>query len=210
MMNENEMGYRGSKSDFITKFVKEQRVDGSLCFNQKHIRCTLMGFERNYQVKILSKQLNNIKFSTLNAQSKTMSPFFVSGFSDAESNFHVSILKNNKYKSGWRVLASFQICLHSRDLPLLLQLKAFFGGIGSIRKTTNVVIYSVNRIKDLTTIIIPHFTKYPLLTQKGADFILFKQIVELMSNKSHLYLEGLYKIINIKASMNLGLPGILF
>jgi hypothetical protein len=30
-MNENEMGYRGSKSKFITQpnFVKEQRVDGS-------------------------------------------------------------------------------------------------------------------------------------------------------------------------------------
>jgi hypothetical protein len=48
-----------------------------------------------------------------------------------------------------------------------------------------------------------------LLNQKGADFLLFKQIVELMSKKAHLYLEGLYKIINIKASMNLGLPGIL-
>ena len=28
-MSENEMGYRGSKSDFINKSVKEQRVNGS-------------------------------------------------------------------------------------------------------------------------------------------------------------------------------------
>jgi len=28
-MSENEMGYRGSKSDLISRFVKEQRVDGS-------------------------------------------------------------------------------------------------------------------------------------------------------------------------------------
>jgi len=47
--------------------------------------------------------------------------------------------------------------------------------------------------------------KYPLLTQKGADFILFKQIVELMDNKAHLTLEGFYEIIKIKAAMNLGL-----
>jgi hypothetical protein len=34
LMNENEMGNRGSKSKFISNvnFVKEQRVDGSLCF----------------------------------------------------------------------------------------------------------------------------------------------------------------------------------
>ena len=30
-MNENEMGYRGSKSDFVLESVKEQRVDGSYC-----------------------------------------------------------------------------------------------------------------------------------------------------------------------------------
>lgn len=65
--------------------------------------------------------------------------------------------------------------------------------------------YSVSSIKDLVKIIIPHFLKYPLLTQKGADFILFKQIVELMDNRDHLTLEGFYKIINIKAAMNLGL-----
>ena len=29
MMIEKEMGYRGSKSDFKLKSVKEQRVDGS-------------------------------------------------------------------------------------------------------------------------------------------------------------------------------------
>ena len=45
-MNENEMGYRGSKSDFIQKSVKEQRVDGSWCIIKKpmHLRYTLMGF----------------------------------------------------------------------------------------------------------------------------------------------------------------------
>ena len=30
-ISENEMGYRGSKSDLIIKSVKEQRVDGSWC-----------------------------------------------------------------------------------------------------------------------------------------------------------------------------------
>ena len=59
-MNENEMGYRGSKSEFVshTDSVKEQRVDGSWSKKPLLLRYTLMGFERNYQVKILSKQLN--------------------------------------------------------------------------------------------------------------------------------------------------------
>jgi len=63
MMNENEMGYRGSKSNFISKIVKEQRVDGSCCITLMQLRCTLMGFERNYQIKIPTKQLINRSFS---------------------------------------------------------------------------------------------------------------------------------------------------
>jgi len=100
--------------------------------------------------------------------------------------------------------ANFAIGVGKDDLSLLLQIKQFFGGIGSIStsKNRNMVIYSVSSIKDLTTTIIPHFEKYPLLTQKAADFILFKQVVELMRNKEHLSINGLHKIINIKASMN--------
>ena len=38
---------------------------------------------------------------------------------------------------------------------------------------------------------------------------MFREVVELMSNKSHLTMEGLQQIINIKASMNLGLSDLL-
>jgi hypothetical protein len=76
-MSENEMEYRGSKSVFIINAVKEQRVDGSWLLNKlafliRSLRCTLMGFERNYQIKILSKQLSKNKrnFSTLVKNSK--------------------------------------------------------------------------------------------------------------------------------------------
>ena len=72
-MNESEMGYRGSKSEFIiqnpqpkyTNSVKEQRVDGSYFGFCPKLRCTLMGFERNYPVKIPSNQFNTKLFSTL-------------------------------------------------------------------------------------------------------------------------------------------------
>jgi hypothetical protein len=69
-MSENEMGYRGSKSELKFKSVKEQRVDGSWLLNIlavpiRSLRCTLMGFERNYQVKIPAKQLINRTYSTI-------------------------------------------------------------------------------------------------------------------------------------------------
>ena len=56
-MTETEMGYRGSKSEFIVNSVKEQRVDGS-CFGiSPKLRCTLMGREICYQTKNPSKQI---------------------------------------------------------------------------------------------------------------------------------------------------------
>jgi hypothetical protein len=83
-------------------------------------------------------------------------------------------------------------------------LQDFFSGTGSISisKARHSASYSVKSIKDITTIIIPHFCKYKLLTQKAADFILFKKVVKLINTKAHLTNEGLHQIINIKASLN--------
>ena len=101
-MIENEMDYRGSKSEFVslTKSVKEQRVDGSYCIaNSKlmQLRCTLMGFERNYPVKIPTNQLNNRNFSIFSPQSN-INPWFLTGFSEAEGSFIVSMYKDDNSK----------------------------------------------------------------------------------------------------------------
>jgi hypothetical protein len=56
-------------------------------------------------------------------------------------------------------------------------------------------------------VIIPFFEKYPLISQKQADFKLFKLIVELINNKEHMTQDGLQKIINLKASLNTGNSG---
>jgi hypothetical protein len=128
----------------------------------------------------------------------------VTGFCDGEASFQISITKNKSLKLGFIVRAQFTIRLHSRDLPLLLQIKEFFGcGIIVKNEIQNEISFRVNSLKDLTNIIIPHFSKYSLLGKKAADFYLFKQVTELMKNKAHLTTEGLQKIINIKANMNL-------
>jgi hypothetical protein len=89
---------------------------------------------------------------------------------------------------------------------LLMGLTKYFG-VGTVRinKKTGSVNYSVSSLKDLTNVILPHFIKYPLITQKCADFVLFKRIVDLMNRGEHLTSEGLAKIVSIKASINKGL-----
>jgi hypothetical protein len=154
-----------------------------------------MGFERNYQIKVLSKQLNKTKFGTSAVATDALVQFtkldrwFVTGFCDGEASFSIAIYKDKRIKGrvGWVVKPSFQISLHSRDMKLLLQLQEFFA-CGSIisKKNRNEVSFRVNSLHDLTNFIIPHFVNYPLLSQKAADFDLFKQIVNLINTKAHL------------------------
>ena len=217
-IDENKMGNRGSKSGLLKRPVKEQRVDGSYFGFIPKLRYTLMGFERNYQVKILSKQLFIKKFSTLTSspcpqpgavstgKGSPINPWFWTGLIDAEGSFSKIIDRNKIRKLGWRVQSKFQIGLHKRDYNLLILLQKHLNGIDSIHidSNKNRVNFSVDSVKDLV-ILIKHFDKYPLLTKKRADFILFKEVVKLIINKHHLSLEGLKQIINIKATMNLGL-----
>ncbi len=136
----------------------------------------------------------------------SLTPGFVSGFSDAESTFAVIVTKQ---RSKWYVSPIFQIRAHVRDLPLLNSIKSFFGGIGSIHveKSKDMAGYYVRNLKDINNIIIPHFNKYPLLTCKKIDYELWMKCLEIINRKEHLTDSGLSKIISIKASMNTGLLG---
>jgi hypothetical protein len=224
---ENKMDNRGSKSTILNNIVvKEQRVDGSrsteLC--SVDLRCTLQGFERNRDiklgfnmqqgwnsyVKIPSKQYDLRKFSTYNSSTECIHPGIWSGLIDGEGSFSIIIDRCKTRKLGWRVQLKFQLGLHAKDLNSLYLLQQYLGGIGSIYSVRSrpVVNYSIDSIEDLNKLIF-HFDKYPLLTQKASDLLLFKQAVELVNNKAHLTVEGLNEIINIKASMNLGLSDAL-
>jgi hypothetical protein len=104
-MIEKEMGNRGSKSDHYNsnknKSVKEQRVDGSWFGYKPTLRCTLLGGESRYRIRIPSKQLNVKKLSTFNYPSN-VNPWVWSGLIDAEGSFSIIVDKNKK-----RTLGSF-------------------------------------------------------------------------------------------------------
>nr|YP_009262022.1 LAGLIDADG endonuclease [Chrysoporthe austroafricana]AMX22097.1 LAGLIDADG endonuclease [Chrysoporthe austroafricana] len=154
---------------------------------------------------------NSINDSYHQDELKNLNPFWVTGLIDGEGAFTISIFKSADRKTGWHIRPSFSIELHNKDLAILLSLLSFFS-VGNIRTRSHneqSSIYSVNSVEELSRVIIPFFDKYPLLTKKRADFILFKQVVTIMNNKQHLTLEGLNKIIEIRASMNKGLSKIL-
>jgi len=226
-MIEREMDYRGSKSrsDFYIRgigqakfdLVKEQRVDGSWYINPvrtnkklMYLRCTLMGFERNYQTRVLSNQISAPRFYTSKVQQyrttskpdlHVINPNWLTGFTDGEGCFSVGVFKNSN-NVGWQVKLGFEIYLHIKDKAILEQIKNYFG-VGNIyhKDTLNKIQYRVQSTNDLAKII-SHFDQFPLITQKLADFQLFKEAYNLVLNREHLTLSGLSKIVAIKALMN--------
>jgi len=86
--------------------------------------------------------------------------------------------------------------------------QTFFGGIGVITNPSkDMCAFRVTPTdpKQILDKILPHFDRYNLITKKQGDYLLFKQIVALIIQGEHLKMEGLQAIINMRASLNLGL-----
>uniref|UniRef100_UPI0021158EFD hypothetical protein n=1 Tax=Aspergillus sclerotioniger TaxID=319627 RepID=UPI0021158EFD len=219
--SEKNVGYRGSKSAICENIaVKEQRVDGSWHGNNLPcLKCTLMGFERNYQVKnpsnlIIQRRLyskggevfkdNNLTIN--NKHTQLNEPWFITGFADAEGCFLITVRKTPRNNLGWQLEANFIINLHKKDVGLLKFIQAYLGGVGRIGKERNGCCdFTVGSLSQILAKIVPHFDNYPLKTHKRADYLLFREAVMRMKQGEHLTVEGLQKIINIRAAINKGL-----
>jgi len=210
-------------------FIKEQRVDGNyinLYIRDSMLRCTLKRFERisysNFRLnQILNKQLHSTavrntdsknllepKSSDKNTNILSLNPWFITGFTDGDGSFSVSIAKK---KSGlsWKIQPIFTIGLDSKDLDLLVQIKAYFK-VGRIYTSgRGIVYYTVGSTKDIIKYILPHFDKYNLATLKLKDYLVFKNIVLLMEKGEHKSLSGLLKIFSLRAILNKGLPSFI-
>ena len=158
----------------------------------------------NRQIRLFStKVVDKIHNSTA---TQKIHPGFITGFIDGEGSFSISLLKDKKYKCGWRVKPVFTLGLHIKDEILLKDIQNFFGPyVGKIYKLkVDLLQFRIFSVKDLLRVF-KHFDQFPLLTQKQADYELFKQAFNLILNKEHLTEEGLAKIVAIKAGLNQGL-----
>ena len=147
-----------------------------------------MSFERNYKVSIISNKIHIYWFFSTKFYKDVFSqpqlrcrqnykiilalkwiPWFVTGFTDGEGCFYVSIIKNNKSKVGWYVKHFFQIGLHEKDKSFLEDIKNFLG-VGTISKhgseSFQLKFQSIKDIKKL----VDFLEKYPMITEGCSDF----------------------------------------
>jgi len=103
---------------------------------------------------------------------------YLSGLTDGEGSFCLTLRHpGNRCKTPY---ASFQMCLRADDKAILELIRSFLGcgllshqyGSGTRRDSYR---YFVSNITHLTSIVIPHFEKNPLLAKKQSDFRIWRE-----------------------------------
>ena len=143
---------------------------------------------------------------------QNLNPDYILGVVDGEGSFTVYIRNPDISKDAKRrvvVEPKFYIKLIERDKEILEAFKNYFG-CGSIyfQKDTrpnhqNCYRYEVYNRQDLENVIIPFFKKNKLkFVSKRTDFEIFCQIMEGISQGSHLKEVGLRKLFKLKQLMH--------
>lgn len=124
--------------------------------------------KNNFINRGLSSIVNPI--STESKNSLSPHPHWVTGFTDAEGSFIISVYKRSE-SNNWQIKPSFELGLHSKDISILQELKFDFGvGIINTRIGRNVTSFTVTKISDLVNVIIPHFYNYSIANSKKSRF----------------------------------------
>ena len=147
-------------------------------------------------------------FSADNQQERLRDEYWISGFTDGEGCFTVSVIKNPTTRFGRQIFPEFVITQGAKSLSALRWIKDYFG-CGSIvlnkrydNHNEDLYRYCVRSIPDLRDKIIPFFERYPLRTYKRNDFMVFKRVISSMSKKKHLTREGWEKVLKLASLMN--------
>ena len=115
----------------------------------------------------LQSNMNHLN-SHLNPAS--IEPWFITGFVDGEGTFSVSLAKNSNSRLGWIILVNFSVNLHKKDEELLKLIQLYFGGGRIYKGSKDSLVFKIFDIEQNINTVIPHFDKFPLQTQKKADF----------------------------------------
>ncbi len=105
--------------------------------------------------------------------------YFLSGFALGEGSFMLVCRARPDHRRGWRVSAAFNAS--QIDLaPLELFRRTL--RCGTIRRAGNGGwYYEVNTLRDIQTIVVPFFRRFPLVGQKALEFRMFERAVGLLS-----------------------------
>jgi hypothetical protein len=152
-------------------------------------------------INVLVQKGYDIKFNANNVLI-SLQDAWLSGFTDAEGCFNVTIAKRLALALGFRVYLRF--ILDQNDKNALLEIQNLLGGFGGVNfrsETRACYRYEITSIKNMGAVL-NYFNKFPLKTKKQKAFSKWCDIYSMMLNKEHLNKEGLNIIKNLAKEVN--------
>ncbi len=136
------------------------------------------------------------------AISVTLLDGWLSGFTDAEGCFNVSITSSTRYTLGHVI--KMRYILDQKDSSILLIIRDLFGfGKVTLRSQTDGVYrYTATGFKSMSNVI-SYFKVFPLFTKKAQSLHKWSSIHNMVSNKLHLTEQGLAQVKALQKQINI-------
>jgi len=197
-------GKSGNKNDFYRLIVD----------NPSHILLLAFLFNGNLaltnrigQLSLWVQALNNrLGINTIllvnTTVSVTLQDAWLSGFTDAEGCFNVSITSNTRYALAHVI--KMRYILDQKDNSILMIIRNLFGfGKVTLRLETNGVYrYTATGFKSMDSVR-SYFKIFPLFTKKALSFYKWSAIHNIVFNKLHLTEEGLDRVRALQKQINI-------
>lgn len=197
-------GTSGNKNDFYRWIVD----------NPSHILLLAFLFNGNLALTHRIQQLSlwiqalNHRFGAntiqviITAVTVTLQDAWLSGFTDAEGCFNVSVTSNARYALG--NVVKMRYILDQKDSTILLTIQNLFGfGKVTLRtKTDGVYRYTATGFKSMNDVI-SYFKVFPLYTKKAQSFDKWLTVHNFVSKKLHLTEEGLAHVRALQKQINI-------
>ena len=197
-------GTSGNKNDFYKLIVDNPShilllaflFNGNLAINRRIQQLSLW-------VKALNNRFGPNTILFINTPVLiTLQDGWLSGFTDAEGCFNISITSNARYALGHVI--KMRYLLDQKDDSILLRIQNLFGfGKVTLRSNTDGVYrYTCTGFKSMNDVI-SYFNVFPLLTKKALSFNKWLSIHNIISNKLHLSKEGLAQVRVLQKQINI-------
>ncbi len=197
-------GSSGNKNDFYRLIVDNPRQILLLAFLfNGNIALSHRIKQLSFWVKVLNNKFGVNTIILINkAVTVTLQDAWLSGFTDAEGWFNVSIKSNPRYTLGHVIKMRFILDQKNESILNIINDLFGFGKVTLRSKTNNVYRYTATGFKSLNEIIY-YFNLFPLLTKKALSYEKWSNIHNIIYNKLHLTEEGLAQIRLIQKHINI-------
>ena len=164
-------------------FIILSLINGKFVSNSKYEQLIKHNYSEDFNIKILPP-LNDLSLDN----------YWLSGFTQADGCFFISIVKSKTHKVGYSVRLEFSL-KQNNELPLrLLYNNLSKGNISQYH--TGIWCYKSSGYKTAASLI-NYFDKYNLFAGKYVDYLKFRKVYIMITEGKHLDSKGIFKIKSI-------------